>query len=143
MLASCCHRDKPIPGSEAKFGSPKYPRLFADSKDVEASLGKQEIGILFDMFLMCEFELGPRLSVLNEEDIDLWIERLKRGLDPLPRLSLPDLVELIRGLHQRVVKLSGFLNQDSPDSSSPDTSGLQDLGNSVTGNSFSGEPQDP
>jgi hypothetical protein len=143
MLAACCHRDKPIPGSEERFGAPKFPRLFADSKDVEKALGKQEIGILFDMFLMAEFELGPRLAVLNEEDIDLWIERLKRGIDPLPRLSLPDLVELIRGFHQRLVRLSGLLSQDFQDTSSLDTSGLQDPGSSATGNSFSGEPQKP
>jgi hypothetical protein len=143
MLAACCHRDRVIPGSVEKLGVPHYPRLFADSRDVEHALGKQEIGVLFDMFILAEHELGPRLSVLSEDEVDSWIERLKRGLDPLARLSLPDLAMLIRGLIQEVERLRGLLSQDSPESSLPDSSDWLAPGSSATANSSSGEPPEP
>lgn len=141
MLAACCHRDRPIPGSEETLGGVKYQRLFGSSKDVEKALTKDEISILYDLFLMVEHRLGPRFAILTPEEVDVWIERLKGGLGPLARLVYPDLVELIRGLHQRVIELSGFQIPDSPYSNSLDTSDWTDPGISATDKSSYGEQQ--
>jgi hypothetical protein len=134
MLARCCYRDR-----ETENGT-RHQRLFGDSKHVEQALMKDEIAILFDLFICAEHELGPRLAVLSEDELDMWIERLKRGLDPLARMALPSLVELIRGLLLRVERLSGFLSQESQFSSSLSTSDSPDPGSSVTDSVFSGEP---
>lgn len=140
MLARCLYRDKPIPGSEELTGRAQYPKLFANSEDVERALGKDEIHILYTQFLMIEHRLGPRLKVLTEADIDAWIERLKEGSDPLALLALPDWVELILGFHRRLAASTGTPNRDSQPKSSPTTSGSAEPTSFATDIFFSGEP---
>jgi hypothetical protein len=145
MLARCCFRDRPRKNADGEEGEPFHQRLFGSSRDVEKALGKQELGVLFDAFLMIEHRLGPRLSILTGEEIDEWIKRLSGGLSPLARLVYPDLVELIRGLHQRTIELSGLLAQLQPHQSlnSPDTSESQDHGSSAMDTSSFGEQLEP
>jgi hypothetical protein len=133
--------------SEQEIGSPgshKYARLFSDSTDVERLLSADEIAILFALYQQVAFELGPRLSVLTEAQVDAWIEVLKRGFDPLASLELLDCHVLIRGLHRRIVKGSVASDtsdlQDSPQSSSPSTSESTSLTSVMDTISFGAQP---
>lgn len=112
--------------SEREIAPGKYARLFADSSDVEKCLSSDEIAILFALYQQVAFEIGPRLAVLTDAQVDAWIETLKRGFDPLARLELLDCHVLIRGLHRRIVKVSAESSTSSPQDSQlsiwPDTS---------------------
>lgn len=126
-------------------GDGTYARWFASSEDVERAMSPDEVAIMFSLCMQVERELGPRLQVLQDSDVDAWIEALKVGFDPLAYLQSPDLEVLVRGLHRRVLslqaRLSGYQHQDSPPSSSLDTMESQST-NSATSTTFFGEPHD-
>lgn len=130
--------------SEQEIAPNKYARLFADSTDVERLLSADEIAILFALYQQVAFELGPRLAVLSEAQVDAWVETLKRGFDPLASLELLDCHVLIRGLHRRIVTGSAKSGtsdlQDSLQSSSLSTSESEST-TSAMDITFSGEPQ--
>lgn len=131
--------------SEYEIAPGRYERLLFDSRDVDAIFSSDEVAVLFDLWLQVQRELGPRLSVLTAKEAEEWVEVLKAGLDPLARLSLPDLVTLVTGFHRLLVehqKSSACLPQPSPDSTSPDTS-ESNPESSATDISSSGEPQSP
>jgi hypothetical protein len=95
-----------------------YARIFANSTDVEKALSSDEIAVLFEHVARIQLELGPRLQVLTDAQVDAWVEVLKGGFDPLAYLQSPDLELLIRGLHRRLVRerarSNGSSLQDSP-----------------------------
>ena len=122
LLARVCFFEREIaPG--------KFARWFSDSVDVERALSADEIAVLFAKFEEVRLELGPRLMVLTDADVEAWLERLEYGhrLDPLARLQLPDWVALVSGLARLVAKersrSATSLTPDSPHDNSPDTSG--------------------
>lgn len=121
-----------------------YARVFANSSDVERALSGDEIAVLFDHAMRIQLELGPRLQVLTDAEVDAWIETLKGGFDFLARLQSVDLELLVRGLHRRLLteraKSTGSNAQPSPLPSSLDSQGLE-LETSATGTTSSGEPQ--
>jgi hypothetical protein len=122
MIARTCFEPHNY-GTEEK---PFYKRHFGNSEDVERSLSSDETAVLHALMLQVTFEIGPRLSVLTDEEVDAWIEVLKEGLDPLAYLVLPDLHVLIRGLVSRISKASASSDTspspDSPPLTLPDTS---------------------
>ena len=114
---------------------PIYKRLFPhgapqvmDPK--RGGLYSDEIAILFTKYMVAELELGPRNQVLfanNDSFLNMWIEKLKRGmwsLDPFSSLAFQDLAELCSAALQRLDKAvrSGSVTLDLPYLSSPDTS---------------------
>jgi len=122
MIARTCFEPKNY-GTEEK---PFYKKHFGNSEDVERSLSSDETAVLHALMLQVTFEIGPRLSILTDEEVDAWIEVLKNGLDPLAYLVLPDLHVLIRGLVNRISKAtassSTSQSPDSPPLTLPDTS---------------------
>lgn len=104
----------------------RYVKHFADSRDVENALADDEIAVLFALCTQVRNELGPRLRILTDAEVDAWIEVLKEGFDPLAYLQSPDLEVLVRGLHRRIVtdraKSTGSQAPDSLPSNSQDTS---------------------
>lgn len=120
-----------------------YAKLFADSKDVERLLSADEIAVLFALYQQVAFELGPRMAVLTDAQVDAWVETLKRGFDPLAYLELLDCHALIRGFHRRIVRASAESDTssppDSPPSEWPSTSVLESM-TSATGTICSGVP---
>lgn len=130
--------------SEEEIAPGKYARLFARSHDVEKCLSSDEVAVLHALFLQVQFELGPRLSVLSDTEVDAWIEVLKGGFDPLAYLVLPDLHVLIHGLVRRIAKVTA----SSDILPSPDSQPLTSLDtwessptNSATPTGSFGEPQ--
>lgn len=122
MIARTCFEPKNYGTDEQPF----YKKHFANSVDVEKTLSADETAILFALMQQTLFEIGPRLSVLTDEEVDAWIEVLKDGLDPLAYLVLPDLHVLIRGLVSRISRANASsassANPDSPPLTLPDTS---------------------
>lgn len=111
--------------------NPKYARMFGNSKDVENALSADETAILFGLMQQTLFEIGPRLSILTDEEVDAWVEVLAEGLDPLAYLVLPDLHVLIRGLVRRIKRGNVPLDTSPSPGSQPLTS-LDSLGSPLT-----------
>lgn len=124
----------------------RYLKHFADSRDVENALADDEIAVLFALCQQVRRELGPRLQVLTDAEVDAWIEVLSKGFDPLAYLESPDLEVLVRGLVRRLVmvraKSTGSQAPDSPPSTSPDTSESKWTTSATDTTSF-GEPLEP
>lgn len=116
LLARVCHYETPIDATAGKFA-----RWFADSRDVEQALTADEVAVLFAIFEQVQYELGPRLHVLTDSEVEAWITRLEGGLrlDPLAYLQLPDLVALISGLARLVVKARSSSGTSTSQDSQP------------------------
>ncbi len=135
MIARMVFLDKEIsPG--------RYQAIFTDSKSVEQLCSADEIAVLFDLVMDTQRELGPRLSVLTDADIDSWMNVLGEGLnsDMLCFLALPDVRELCLGLAQRAAKSTKLLSQVSRSSESQPSSESVST-TSVTDTISSTEPQ--
>lgn len=80
---------------------------FATPKELRA-LSVDEIGVLFQEYLITQHQLGPIVTKMTEADLDMWLARLKEGADAIPfaRLSLETLIDLIGSLASRVLKSS-------------------------------------
>lgn len=91
---------------------------FASPKELRA-LSVDEIGALFQEYLITQHQLGPIVTKMTEADLDMWLARLKEGADAIPfaRLSLETWIDLTLSLASRAL-------------------------NSSTGNSSSGLPAD-
>lgn len=113
--------------SEQDYGNGTYARIFGSSKDVELTLSADEIAVLFSLCQQVQLELGPRLQVLTDHEVDMWIERLKDGFDPLAYLQSPDLALLIRGLHRRLVESTGSQLPDFQQSNTLDSRGSESM----------------
>jgi hypothetical protein len=122
MIAQTCFEPKNYGTEEQPF----YKKHFGNSVDVEGTLSSDETAVLHALMLQVTFEIGPRLSVLTDEEVDAWIEVLQKGLDPLAYLVLPDLHVLIRGLVNRISRVSASSDTlpslDSQPLTLPDTS---------------------
>jgi len=147
MLGDFCSKEclvRMIHGVE-EHANGIYARVFGDSKDLENALSPDEIDVLFTLAMQVENELGPRLHVFTDADVELWVEALKDGFDFLAYLQSPDLVRLVRGLHRLVLteraKSTGSSPPDSLLSSSRDGMGST-CETSVTHTGSSGEQQD-
>jgi hypothetical protein len=108
MIARMVHLENAIKGTN------KYPVLFTSSRDVEELISADELAVLHALCVQTQFELGPRLKVLTDNEVDQWIEALKGGFDPLAYLQSPDLGVLVRGLHRRLVESTTSQLPDSP-----------------------------
>lgn len=109
MIARMVFMEHPIKGTQHQ-----YVPLFTDAKSVEELISADELAVLHALCVQVQFELGPRLKVLTDAEVDQWIEALKGGFDPLAYLQSPDLGVLIRGLHRRLVESTTSPNPDSP-----------------------------
>jgi hypothetical protein len=143
ILVRVMHHEKPINGAEEKGLFP-FRKAFHSSVDIERSLPKDVIEVLFNQWILTEYRLGPRFANMSEEDVFAWVAKLKEGLGPLGSLALPELVGLIHGLVTVVDKLlsSGLPNQESQQTSSLGTLGSGVHQGSAMATSFSGEQHD-
>lgn len=120
----------------------KYQAIFTDSKSVEQLCSADEVAVLFDLCMDVQRQLGPRLHVLTEADIDSWINILGEGLrsDMLCFLALQDARELCLGLARRLAKSTKSQAQDSQPSESRRSSESTQT-TSATDTTYSTEPR--
>lgn len=107
ILVRACRSEKRInsEGSPAVYGA-----LFENSGWLMDNLTSDELGILFQLYMTTEIEVGAREQVLDDDPIVLkrWVEKCKRGLwalGPLQVLASLDLAELVLGFAKTVARL--------------------------------------
>lgn len=71
------------------------------------SLTVDEIGVLLQDYFVTQSELGPIIAKMSEDDVSMWIARLKEGAAEIPfaRLSLDGQIDLVNSLVRRIVSL--------------------------------------
>lgn len=71
------------------------------------SLTVDEIGVLLQEYFITQSELGPIIAKMSEDDVSMWISRLKEGAAEIPfaRLSWDGQIDLVNSLVRRIVSL--------------------------------------
>lgn len=132
MVSLCTWSENPANSDPDK---PVYERIFMGGAEQvmdpkKGGLFSDEIAVLFTNYMTMELELGPREQVLlegNDVTLNLWLERIKRGLwslSPFSSLAFQDLAELtllaFRKIDQNLQ--SGAITLDLPSWNSPSSS---------------------
>lgn len=86
------------------LGKPFFPIVEAIGK----SLTTDEIAVLMNQYVRVQAELGPIVSKMDQEEVDVWIERLATGGSafPLDSLSSGALTALVMSMASRLWILS-------------------------------------
>ena len=92
---------------------------FATPKELRA-LSVDEVGVLFQEYLVTQHQLGPIVTKMTEEDLDMWLARIKEGADAFPfaRLSLETWVDLTLSLASRALNSSTVNSSSGSDAAS-------------------------
>lgn len=117
---------------ERPDGTSYYPPLFVSSQQLRASFNEPEMAQCLNMYELVKAKFGA-IEGFAEEDLDVWVERLREPLAGpffLSRLDSTHWPELIYSLARRVWSLYEVLGQTP--SSSLDTS-ESDLSSSGAG----------
>lgn len=90
-----------------------YGAIFESAQWMLDNLESDEIGILFQLYLMTEVTKGARDHVLDDDPITLklWLSKVKRGmwaLGPLASLASADLAELALSCLRHLDRLESF-----------------------------------
>lgn len=72
------------------------------------TLTVDEIGVLLQDYFVTQSTLGPIIGKMSEDDVTMWIARLKEGAAEIPfaRLSLDGQIDLLNSLVRRIVSYS-------------------------------------
>jgi hypothetical protein len=71
--------------------------IFPTASAIRSSLTSEECGRLFEYYLSVQLDLGPIITKLTEEELDLWVDRLVEGglaASPFVLLS-PDMQKVL------------------------------------------------
>lgn len=136
VLAKAIVHVTPIEGTE-ESGSPKYPRIFGEGKDLE-SITPDELVCLFQAYQLVQEKYGPyENNLASEAEVTAWVKRLTEGagLSPLSQASSHQLAELNISLSRRVSSLSRILESLLPslDESSAAALSSLDIGTGLFG----------
>jgi hypothetical protein len=110
ILVRACRTEQRI-NSE---GAPAiYGAIFESAQWMLDKLESDEIGILFQQYLMTEITKGARDHILDEDPltIKIWLNKVKRGmwvLGPLASLASADLAELCLSCLKHLNRLESF-----------------------------------
>lgn len=110
MLVRACRTEKRI---NSEDGPAIYASIFESAQWMLDNLESDEIGILFQQYLMTEITKGARDHILDEDPltIKLWLNKAKRGmwaLGPLASLASADLAELCLSCLKHLNRLESF-----------------------------------
>lgn len=121
VVVQAYRHPKAVTGEDTS--NPTYARLFHSPEDVRDYVTDDELSVLTSLFWIFKKRWAPfEDGEWTDEAVTVWVKRLVEGgkTDPLARMPLLDLVELIQLLTQRVYCLS--VAADSRQSSLPNTS---------------------
>jgi hypothetical protein len=109
ILVRACRTEKRINSD----GVAIYGAIFESAAWMLDNLTSDELGILFQKYVMTEVTCGAREQVLDDDPLTLklWVDRCKKGLwalGPLAALGSADLAELVLGLAKHMAKLESY-----------------------------------
>lgn len=119
LLAKACLDERSVTEEPE---TPFYPRVFPDAEAIGKVLSADEVAVLFNAYLLVQNKYGPyERNLVDDGDVDAWVQRLEGGAAefPLLHLPLPQLVQLTSLLGDRLSSLYRILG--SQWSSLPDT----------------------
>lgn len=93
MLVRACRRPEDL-------SLPAFPGADA----IRRVMTTDEVGVLFETYLMVQSELGPIVAEMSKEEVDTWCSRLEEGgsLYPFAGMSSETRLTLLRTLARRL-----------------------------------------